>query len=194
MAKSLLSGYKRQFGNMSFLGLVRFAAERAATAVAELNPVTTRLTDEAHLRDREFHLGAFSWREQHLLSTVARRLKKRLDGDMERSRALVECQDHLVATALAHVERVILESFAGNLERSDGGERRMLELVAELFALSRIERDRGWFLEQGVLEPPKAKAIRGLVSRLCGEVRQQAVPLVDAFGIPQELLGAPIAR
>ena len=35
--------------------------------------------------------------------------------------------------------------------------------------------------------------IRKLVNRLCGEVRQQALPLVDAFDIPDELLAAPIA-
>ncbi len=69
-----------------------------------------------------------------------------------------------------------------------------LDLVTDLYALWRIELDRGWFLEQGYLEPPKAKAIRKLVNRLCRELRGQAVPLVEAFGIPPELLGAPIAR
>jgi hypothetical protein len=30
------------------------------------------------------------------------------------------------------------------------------------------------------------------VNRLCGELRPDAAELVDAFGIPDELLGAPI--
>jgi hypothetical protein len=30
------------------------------------------------------------------------------------------------------------------------------------------------------------------VNRLCNEVREQAAPLIDAFGIPDELLRAPI--
>ncbi len=34
--------------------------------------------------------------------------------------------------------------------------------------------------------------MRVLVNQLCGEVRRQAVPLVNAFGIPDEILGAPI--
>ncbi len=47
--------------------------------------------------------------------------------------------------------------------------------------------------QHGYIEGSKAKAIRKLVNRLCGEVREQAVPLVSAFGIPDELLAAPIA-
>jgi len=194
VAKSLLTGYQHHFGQMNFLGLVRFIADQATTAIAELNPVTTRLTHETHLRDREFHLGAFGWREQHLLATVARRLKKRIDDGMETSRAFIECQDHLMATARAHVERTVLASLTAAEESAADDLRRMLGLLGDLFALSRIESDRGWFLEQGYFEPSKAKAVRKLVNRLCREVRQQAVPLVEAFGIPQELLAAPIAR
>ncbi len=47
------------------------------------------------------------------------------------------------------------------------GERHALEPLLDLFALERIERDRGRFLEHGYLEPAKAKAIRKLVDRLC---------------------------
>lgn len=195
VAKSLLSGYKRQFNELGFVGLLRYVAAQAATTLAELNPIVTRLTDEQHLRDRDFHRGVFEWRKRHLLATVARRLKKRLDGDMEVSRALVECQGHLVATARAHVELLVLERFAAAAEASpEDDQRRMLVQLCDLFAFSRLEHDRGWFLEQGVFELSKAKAIRKLVNRLCHEVRSQAMPLVDALAIPAELLTAPIAR
>ena len=39
----------------------------------------------------------------------------------------------------------------------------------------------------------KTKAIRRLVDDLCAEVRVDAHCLVEGFGIPDELLGAPIA-
>ena len=47
-----------------------------------------------------------------------------------------------------------------------------------------------WYLEQGYMEGVKTKAIRKLVSQLCWETRQDAVPLVDAFNIPESCLGA----
>ncbi|MGH7480957.1 MAG: acyl-CoA dehydrogenase, partial [Longimicrobiales bacterium] len=69
-----------------------------------------------------------------------------------------------------------------------------LEGLRSLYALSVIERERGWFLETGYIEAPKAKAIRAQVNALCRELRPLAVPLVDAFGIPDEVLEAPDGR
>jgi acyl-CoA oxidase len=40
----------------------------------------------------------------------------------------------------------------------------------------------------------KTKAIRRLVNQLCWEVRQDAVPLVQAFKIPESCLAAPIVN
>lgn len=194
VAKGLLSGYKRQFSEMDAVGLVRYLAGRAMTRVAELNPIVIRNTDEDHLRSDDFQLGALRWREDHLIASVARRLKKRIDAGVDSFHALVECQDHVVTTAKAHVERVVLEHFIAGVERcEDDNLRAVLVDLVDLFALERIERDRGWFLENGVLEGPKAKAIRKQVLKLCRQVRQQAVPLVDGFGIPDALLAAPIA-
>jgi acyl-CoA oxidase len=62
-----------------------------------------------------------------------------------------------------------------------------------LFALAQLEQDRGWFLEEGYFEGRKAKAIRGEVNALCGEIRPWAHDLVDAFAIPDACLAAPIA-
>jgi acyl-CoA oxidase len=194
VTKGLLTGYRRQFGDMNLLGLVRYLAAQAATAVADLNPIVTRQTDESHLRDPAFQLAAFRWREDHLLGTLARRLKKRLDQQMDPFSALVDVQDHAVVTARAHVERVVVERFAAAIEGCGDAElKAILGSLRDLFALSQIEKDRGWFQEHGYLEAAKAKAVRKTVIKLCREIRPQAEPLVDAFGIPDALLGAPIA-
>ncbi|MDH3746192.1 MAG: acyl-CoA dehydrogenase family protein [Acidobacteriota bacterium] len=194
LAKGLLTGYKRQFGGMGLLRLARYVAGQTATTVAELNPVVTRNTDESHLRSRDFQLPAFRWRADHLLSTLARRLKKRLDDGMDPFEALVAVQDHAVATARAHTERVILEQFWAGIERCEDPDlAEALVGLADLFALYRIELDRGWFQEHGYLEASKAKAIRKTVNKLCCQIRPQALHLVNGFGIPDELLGAPIA-
>ena len=54
--------------------------------------------------------------------------------------------------------------------------------------LASLERDRAWFLEHGQLSASRAKAVITNVNRLCRELRPQARLLVDAFGIPEELL------
>lgn len=194
VAKSLLTGYREELGGLQLRGIVRHLTRRAATRIVELNPIATRRTDEAHLRDPDFHRAAFRYREERLLVTAARRLKRRIDQGTDSFEALEETQDHLVALALGSVERTVLERCLDAVESCDDAALRpILEKLAALFALSRIEDDRGWFLENGYIEGAKAKAIRNAVNALCAELRPDAVALVDAFGIPDEVLAAPIA-
>ncbi|MDT8342717.1 MAG: acyl-CoA dehydrogenase family protein, partial [Longimicrobiales bacterium] len=95
-AKSLLTQYREEMGDLSVLGFVRHVAERAGTRVSELNPVVTRRTDPDHLRDPDFHAAALRYREERLLASVARRLRSRLDDGQDPFQAFNACQDHLV--------------------------------------------------------------------------------------------------
>jgi len=191
LARSLLTGYRKQFGDMSLFGLARYLAAQAEEAISETNPIVTRLTDEDHLRDRSFHLAALRWRERRLLRSLARRIKRLIDAGEDSFHAVNECQDHLIETARAHVESLVAERFAEGIDACPEPElRRILETLLQLYALWRIEADRGWFLEHGYVESGKAVAIRSVVNKLCRELRPQAGPLVDGFGVPPAWLSA----
>jgi acyl-CoA oxidase len=69
-----------------------------------------------------------------------------------------------------------------------------LKQLCDLYALHEIEADRGFFQEHGRLSGPRSKAITREVNRLCDRVRGEAGVLVDAFAIPDAVLGAPIGR
>ena len=194
VAKGLLTDYRDQFGEIRVLGIVKHLTRRAATAVAELNPIATRRTEESHLRDPDFQLAALRYRETRLLGSAARRLKRRIDDGVDSFDALNETQDHLLQLARAFADRVIAERFSEavqSLPASPIGD--ALRKLAALHALSIMEEDRAWFLEAGYFEAAKSRAVRAQVGALCRELRDLAVPLVDAFGIPDAVLGAPIA-
>lgn len=194
VTKSLLGDYKQQFQDLNFFSTLRFIADQARAQLTELDPVTSRRTDSEHLRDAGWQLLLLRHREQMLVGSLARRFKRRLDDGMDSFAAMIEVQDHLVATAHAHVERVILEQFEAAIERApEGAERAQLDTLRQLFGLWQIKRDIGWFMENSLVEGAKARAIRDEVNTLCFELRQQAVHLVDAFGIPESCLAAPIA-
>jgi acyl-CoA oxidase len=161
--------------------------------LAERNPVVTRRAGQEHLRDPEFHLAAFAWREDRLLASLAARLRARIDDGTDSFDALNECQDHAIDAALAHVEHHILERARTAIEEAEPSLRPTLDRVSALFALSAIHRDAAWFLTKGYLEAGKAEAVRDEIAGLCSELRPDAVRLVDAFGIPDALLAAPIA-
>ncbi len=195
VAKSRLSEFKQEFGNMNLFGVLNYVADQAATSITEKNPFVTRSTDEAHLLDFEFHLNAFEYRERDILTSAAKRLRKLITDGMDSFDAFNVSQKHLIDVAEAHVQRVILERFVHQVgETKDPACRSALTKLCQLFALSHMEKNRGWYLESGYMEPVKTKAIRKLVSQLCWDLRQEAVPLVDAFKIPEVSLGAPIAR
>jgi acyl-CoA oxidase len=193
VTKGLLTDYREQFGELRLWNVMQWVRSRAAAAI-DRNPIVTRRTDEAHLLDPDFQHTALRYREDHLLDTLARRLRRRLADGMDTFAALNECQDHAVALARAHVERFVAERFHDAAAACEDQQlARPLRTLASLHGLGTIARDRAWFLEQGVLESAKSKAIRDELIRLCQQVRVDAVALVDAFGIPAALLPAPIA-
>jgi acyl-CoA oxidase len=190
VAKSRLTEFKQEFSNMNLFGIINYVASQAKTSVAEKNPFAIRNTDEEHLLDPEFHRNAFEYRERSVLTSAARRLKSYIDDGMDSYDAFNQCQHHLVQVGFAYIEWVILDQFVSQVERTkDEKCKAVLKKLCALFALSQIEKNKGWYLESGYMESGKTKAIRKLVDRLCSELRQEAVPLVNAFDIPDNFLG-----
>jgi len=195
VAKGLLSQYREEMSDLRLWGLTKHLADRAETRLTEMNPLTVRRTDPDHLRDPDFHTAAFAYREERLLASAGRRLHALIEEGTDSFEAMNHCQDHLLQLAGAHVERVIWGAFLDGVARAPSptaSER--IAALASLWALSRLEADRGWFLESGYFEGPKARAVRAEVNALCHEVAEHASVLVDAFGIPDAVLGAPAGR
>jgi len=194
VAKSRLTEFKQEFSNMNVFSILNYVADQAKTSITELNPIIVRNTDEEHLLDPEFQLNAFKYRERDILTSAAKRLKRHIDDGMDSFDAFNVSQHHLVQVGFAYIERIILEQFILQVENTkDAGCKAVLKKLCDLFALSLLDENKGWYLEQGYMEGVKTKAIRKLMNQLCWDVRQEAVPLVNAFAIPDSCLSAPIA-
>jgi len=193
VAKSRLADFKQEFHEIKFFGLVKYIAQQATTSLTEMNPIVTRKTAEAHLRDHDFQLAALSYREQHLLKRAAQRLKSRIESGMNSFQAFNECQNHLVTLAHAYIERVIFENFMTVLQQvQQEGLQAKLSKIASLYALNTINQQNGWYQENGYIEASKSKAIRRQVTMLSLEIREDSLDLVNAFGIPDHLMNAPM--
>ncbi|KAK2079868.1 hypothetical protein QBZ16_002263 [Prototheca wickerhamii] len=144
-----------------------------------------------HLRDPKFLKRALRYRTARLLHTVAARLQKH-SRRLGAFKAWNRCLLHLLDLSRAHVELVAYQALQAKVEACpDPDCRRSLKALADLFALDRIHADI-LFRNDDYLSPEKAKAIKRIVEQLCLELRGVAVPLVDAFGIPDHILRAPI--
>jgi acyl-CoA oxidase len=139
-------------------------------------------------------MEAFHYREKDILTSAAKRLRKHIKDGMDSFDAFNVAQHHLVQVGFAYIERIILERFQEAVNNTkDKSCQQVLRKLCNLFALSQIDKNKGWYLEQDYMGGSKTKAIRKLMNQLCWEIRQEAVPLVDAFRIPDSCLG-PIAE
>jgi acyl-CoA oxidase len=194
VAKNRLSEFRKAFGEMGSFGVINYVYENAKTAIAEKNPIITRKTDEGHLLDSQFHLQAFHHREKTILASAARRIKKLIDEGLEAYDAFNVVQHQMIDVAQAYLERVVLEQFQEAVKSiEDEKSKEILTKLNQLYALSQIEKNKGWYLEDGYMEAVKTKAIRKMVNQLCWDIRPDAVSLVNAFDIPESCLAAPIA-
>ena len=205
VAKGLLTDYASDFEDMDQFGMVRFVAGLAVDTVLEktnVHKLIERIRDvlpggdewdqEAGLLDPQYQLMMLRFREEHMLGGVARRLKRGIDNDMNPGEVFSRVQDHVIGAARAHVERLVVEAFVDKVgELPDGDQKVALGLLCDLHALSTIENDRAWFMEHGRLTSQRSKAITREINGLLRKIRPLAVDLVDAFGVPPEMLRSP---
>ncbi|MGK2317294.1 acyl-CoA dehydrogenase family protein [Gordonia rhizosphera NBRC 16068] len=203
VAKELLSAYAEDVQGLSATGWVRFFAEMARDVVVEKTAarqvVQTLLEssdddpEKSPLTDRGTQIRLFRNREDHLVRTCAQRLRRALDDDNEAFEVFNNAQDHLLKVGRARTERMVLEAFIGAIEDCDSrSAAELLGTVCDLFVYSALEDDLSWFLMHRHVSVERAKAIRRGVNELCREVRPHIGSLVDAFGIPEALLAAPM--
>ena len=99
---------------------------------------------------------------------------------MDSFNAFNQCQYHLLNVGKAYIERVILEQFVYKVADTEDAElKNILKKLCDVYALSEMEKNKGWYLEHDYMEGVKSKAIRRLVNELCLDLRMDAVASVS---------------
>ena len=203
LARGLLTDYAEQFAGLSPVGTASFAASQAAEVIVErlfarkivqvVGDWVGSTGDEDDLLDPEVQLGLFRWREGHITASAAQRFRRHIKNGHEPFEVFRSIEDHVVGVGRAHMATVLLESFHRAVDAApEESTRTALKTLCDLFALTELEREKGFFQEHGRLSGPRCKAISRQVGELCDQVRAGAAAYVDAFGIPDAVLRAPI--
>ena len=197
VAKELLTAYADDIKGMSPVEWVRFAANFAGERVMKRTAAQTIMQtivdtredneEEGSLFNRGTQVKMFEDREEYMLASVARRLQSK-SKEMSPFEAFNAVQDHVLHTAKAHIDRIILEAFVAGIDAcQDEQARELLGLVCDLYALSVIEDDKAWFVEHRFLSTERSKAVTRAINDRCRKLRPHAELLVDGFGIPEQL-------
>jgi acyl-CoA oxidase len=202
VGKTLLTGFRDDFGALSPLGTAGFVAQQVLDQLVErtavrqvLGAITDVLpgADDEDGLDRAAQLELLRTREEHLVSRVAQRLRSGIKEGRDPFAVFSYCQPHLLAAARAHVDRFVLESFMARVQREDDADlKHVLDRLCDLHALRTIELERAWYLEHGRMSPGRSKEVTRQIDGLCRELRPHVEELVDAFGIPDEVLCSSI--
>ncbi|MTB88578.1 acyl-CoA dehydrogenase family protein [Aeromicrobium senzhongii] len=200
VAKELLTAYAKEVTGLDPVGMVRFAASTVADTVKERTAATQLIQrlidarsndDEHNLLDRGTQLNLFEDREQHVIETAARRLRRAGKDQGEAFSTFNAAQDHVVKIGQVHIDRIVLEAFTAGIARCEDEEAAdLLRDVCSLYALTVIERDKAWFMEHNRISDTRAKAVTTEVNALLERLRPHTLALIDGLGVPESSLGA----
>lgn len=203
VAKELLGGFAREIRSYSNLEMVRFGLDsfggvllrRTGTETVIQNILDT-FTDaeETTLFDPANQLRLLTEREDRLLQSLARRLRPARKAELAEAAEIVDkAQDHMIAASWAHIDRMILEAFfEAESQLTDERAREVLEQVRDVFVLSVINDNAGWYLEQSLITSARAKNARAALRDLVDSLGPWSEVLVDAFGVPPVMLKVPM--
>lgn len=202
-AKGLLTDYKAMWGDLDARAMVGKVAGQVGERIVERTTGRAgiqRLIDAATGRDDETATDSLAWcgsmfeqRADHVLETLGNRLRKANEDNA--FELFNNAQDHVLLAARTHIERCVLEGAVDAQQAmTDGAAKDLLERVLTLYALSSIEQDKAWFIEHGRLTTARSRAVTASVNSLCQELRGEVPTLVEALGVPDDLITAPIVR
>ncbi|MGL3807219.1 acyl-CoA dehydrogenase family protein [Paeniglutamicibacter sp. R2-26] len=205
VGKRLLTDYGQEFRELNAGVLARYVvkhAENVALNRSGLRSVAQAVADTGSERksanffkDEANQRALLTDRVNSMVGEIADSLRGVPAKDRAKGAAAFNShQDELIAAARAHGELLRWEAFTrGIAETTDTGTRTVLTWLRDVFALTLIEENLGWYLMNGRLSMQRARTLSGYVNILLERLRPHAQDLVDAFGYGPEHLRAAIA-
>ena len=117
-------------------------------------------------------------------------LKRGLDTDA----AFEETAIARLFTAKNHTFGYLFHKFREGIQSAPSSIRPILEKLCALYGLYNIQENAGNFLQYGYFSASQMDMVKHNVLDLCREIRKDAIPLVDAFNLPDFLLNSPFGR
>ncbi|KAF9391005.1 fatty-acyl coenzyme A oxidase [Podila verticillata] len=137
---------------------------------------------------------------QEAWNVVTANVVKKAGDDFENSikqglspeAAYEECSQARLAAAKIHSFGYIFRRFAQAVKSAPEGLRPILTKVCFLYGLYSVEQNSGFFLQYRYFTPSQMDYVRAQVNVFCREVRQEYIPLIDAFNYSDYMINSPL--
>ena len=159
----------------------------------EIEPVSAS-GESQFFRDGYNLKKAFEVRVNTLIHMCAERLQQEFQDGKEPMDIWNGMQVYYMQnTAKAFTELYMLNEFRGRMEEcKDVPTRKVFEKLYDLYGYNKIEKNSSLLLEIGYLTRKDLMFVREKVVTLCREIKDEAIGIIDAITVPDELLNSPI--
>jgi acyl-CoA oxidase len=206
VAKRLLGDYAKQFRGADMGVMAGYIADQVGEAAVNrsgLRRLAQNVVDFGstarsigYVRTTASQRQLLTDRVETMVQVLAEALKPAAKMEPQAAAALMNAhQSELIEAAWAHSELVVWEAFSEALRTyEDGPTKQILRWLRDLHGFVLIEKHRDWYLMNGRLSVHRAEAITEYINnRLLPRLRPHVGSLVEAFGLSDALVRAPIA-
>eukprot|EP00003_Mantamonas_plastica_P012824 TRINITY_DN2278_c0_g1_i6.p1 TRINITY_DN2278_c0_g1~~TRINITY_DN2278_c0_g1_i6.p1 ORF type:complete len:195 (+),score=53.30 TRINITY_DN2278_c0_g1_i6:118-702(+) len=176
------------FGTVAFItGSIHDRLGKYLPSLIDFNPTKEDICDP------EFIDQLWANREGQLVRELA--LKLQMDSP-KLGRFEAWNRNLMLVSELAwvHMERVVAADFYASISAcDDDATQAVLHQLWSLHCVSRLDRHRASLVESGLISMDSSRTIHTLVPELSRAVVGHSLDVVQAFGLPDEVINAPIA-
>ncbi|WIM67653.1 acyl-CoA dehydrogenase [Corynebacterium breve] len=206
VGRALLAEFQSSWKDLDMLEAARRSAslvgnrliERttAPSTIDRLITLAQRKKGDEVLLARGWQVEMLEFREKRIVEALGMRMRDVLKLPKEEQfEGFNACQNHLIAAAKAHMDRIVLEAFIDGIsETPEGPARDLLIKLCDLYALTTIRGHRAWFLERGQFDGARSRTLTAIVERLSKELTDNVEDIVEGLGVPEEWLNSKIAE
>ncbi|GAA3642335.1 hypothetical protein GCM10022267_31250 [Lentzea roselyniae] len=145
------------------------------------------------LLDEQLWLGLAHSRERIMQAELAARIRRATDWDATPTEAWNDNIHGARDFVSVHGARLVLESMLAAVRRLPEEAAGALRPLCAFFAIEEIERGAAWLLCHELLAPEQVMAVPEQLNALCDQITPHVEVLLEAFGIPEDVLGVPIS-
>lgn len=106
---------------------------------------------------------------------------------------MFEESDLIQHAAKSFGDRLVADQFLAKLTSADEDLEPILSLIYNLYLATTVEKNLGWFVISGLLQPSDIDSVKSNAADLCATLGPQALAVCESFGITDTMLSAPIA-
>jgi len=156
------------------------------------NPPKLEKPSSTNLKDTNYLVYLLKARELNLFNELGTKMKKAGKAGTYDS-WMFEESDLIQHASKSFADSLIAERFVETLKTCDSSLTPVLSQVLDLYLTTVIEKNLGWFIISGILQPNDVSTVRANGAELCALLGPQALALCESFGITDTMLSAPIA-